>query len=103
MAEHGGHACDQRRVFAGPVAQGDDGERAFAGVEQQGEGGDVLAAGPQHVGGADIAGPDRADVAEPGGAGEDEAERDGAEQVAGQEGDETTVIRKALSLRERVG
>ena len=41
----------------------------------------VLAAGAQHIGGADAAGADRADVFRAGGTRENESKRDGAEQI----------------------
>ena len=52
----------------------------FSGIEHQGCGGEIAPAGAQHVGRADIARADLADVAEPGGAGDQQAERDRAEQ-----------------------
>ena len=55
---------------------------ALGAVQQQRRRRQLLAAGAQHVGGADIARADRADVAEAGGAGEQQAEGDRAEQVA---------------------
>ena len=61
------------------------GRGALGRVEQQGGGGQPLAARPQHIGRADIAGADLAHVAEPGGAGQHQPERDRAERVAEQE------------------
>ena len=55
---------------------------ALRGVEQQRQRGEPLAARAQHVGRADIAGADLAQIAEPGELGEDQAERDRAEQIA---------------------
>ena len=68
MPDHGGHAGEQREQQ--PPLPGDQHrDRALAAVEQQGARGDVLAAGAQHVGRADVAGADGADVAQarPGG------------------------------------
>ena len=58
---------------------------ALQRIEQQGGGRQPLAAGAQHVGRADIARADLADVAQPRGAGQQQAERDRAQQVAQQE------------------
>ena len=58
---------------------------AFEHVAEQGRGGQAFAAGAQHVGGADIARADRADVASAGEPGQDQAERDRAEQIADDE------------------
>ena len=55
---------------------------AFQHVEQQRRGGEPLVAGAQHIGRADIAGADVAHVAKAGGAGQQQAERDRAEQIA---------------------
>ena len=54
----------------------------FRVIQQQRGCGKFLVAGAQHIGRADIAGTDLADIAEPGHAGEDEAEGDRAEQIA---------------------
>jgi hypothetical protein len=63
-------------------ARDQQGHGALAGVEQQGGQGQVLAARAQDVGRADIAGADVAHVAGAGGAGDDDAERDRAQQIA---------------------
>jgi hypothetical protein len=81
MAEEGAEAGDDGEVR--PPSAGDEHRGgALQRVEQQGEGGEPLVAGAQHVGGADVAGADLAHVAEAGGARDQQAERDGAEQVA---------------------
>ena len=67
------------------MARDQDGGRAFQRVAQQRRGREPLAAGAQHIGGADIAGADCADVAEARRAGEDQAEGDRAEQIADDE------------------
>src|SRR3954453_15314061 len=65
-----------------PVEGGEGRDRTLEEVEQQGGEGQALAAGAQDVGGADVAGADGADVPQPRPAGEDEAERHRADQVA---------------------
>ena len=75
------------RAAAGSEPGGGEehGRRALEPVAEEGGGGERLVAGPQHVGGADIARADGADVAEAGEAGEDQAEGNGAEEVADDE------------------
>ena len=55
---------------------------ALQRVAHQRRGREPLAAGAQHIGGADIARTDLADIAEPGEARENQAEGDRAEQIA---------------------
>ena len=71
-----------------PIGADQNGGRALQRVEQR-----VAAARPllpvrKHIGGADIAGADLAEVAEARGAGQDRAERNGAEQIADDESEE---------------
>ena len=65
-----------------------NGGGAFQQVEQQRERGKRLVAGAQDIGGADIAGADLAQIAEPGVFGQQQSERDGAEQIADHEAQE---------------
>jgi len=88
VAEEGADARRHRRALAGEVPRQEDRHRALQRVAEEGGERQPLAAGPQHVGGADVARADLADVAEPGGARQDEAEGDRAEAVAEDEGDE---------------
>ena len=81
VAEEGGEPGIEREVRVEPAGD-EHGRRAFQCIEQQGEGGKPLVAGAQHIGRADIAGADLADVAKPGGARDQQAERDRAEQIA---------------------
>ena len=78
------------REFGAEAAGDQHGGRALQRVEQQRRGGKPLVAGAQHIGRADIAGADLADVAEAGGAGQQQAERDRAEQIAEDERDDRT-------------
>ena len=55
---------------------------ALERIEQQRRGGEALVAGAQHIGRADIAGADRADVAEAGDPRQDQAEGHRAEEIA---------------------
>ena len=55
---------------------------ALAAVQQQRRQRGALVAGAQHVGRADIAGADGADIAHAGHAGDEQAERNGAEEIA---------------------
>ena len=72
---------DLRQI--GPDRLGGQHRRGALGrVEQQGRRRQPLAAGPQHVGRADIARADRADVAEPGDPGQHQPERDRAQHIA---------------------
>ncbi len=63
-----------------------DGGRALAGVAQEGDGRQVLAAGAQHIGRADIARTDTADV-DAGQPRRDIAERHGSQKVSADNGD----------------
>ena len=75
-------ARDQRRVLADEArGRRRTADRALAGVEDQGRGRRALVAGAQHVGRADVARPDLAQVAEAERAGDEQAEGDRAEQV----------------------
>ncbi len=74
--DHGGLRAAQRQARDG------DGDGALQHVADQGCGGEALAAGAQHIGRADIAGADGADVAGARDFRQDQAERDRAEQVA---------------------
>src|SRR5690606_12932086 len=78
-----------RRFGAGgeEVAGDEHGDDALAGIEEQRGGGQPAVAGPQHVGGADIARTDRADV-DADHAGEQQTERYGAEEVPQHRGDQ---------------
>ncbi len=97
MADDGGGTGDQRRPGGGTGIAGEDKhrKRPFKCVEKQCRRRQTLVAGPQDVGCADVAGADAADIAEPGKAGEQQAERDRAGEVAGQGGDERGVERIA--------
>ena len=63
MAEERAEAGDQRRVGAGKCVATQHRGRALEHVAEQCRRGEPLAAGAQHIGGADIAGADGADVA----------------------------------------
>ena len=82
MPEEGAEAGDEGRYRAEPGERYQDGRRALQPVAQQGCRGERLVAGSQHVGGADIARADGADIAEAGQPRKDHAEGDGAEEVA---------------------
>ena len=60
---------------------------ALEHVAEKRGGGERLAAGAQHIGGADIAGADRAQIGPAGRARQHDAEGDRAEQVAEREGE----------------
>ena len=68
--------------FQAEIASDQRRGRAFQHVEQQRQRREALLAGPKHVGGADVARADLADVAEAGGARDQQTERDRAEQIA---------------------
>ena len=82
-AEAGGDA-----EFQAEIAADQRRGRALQHVEQQRQRREALVAGPQHIGGADVARADLADVAEAGGARDQQTEGDRAEQIAeGERGD----------------
>src|SRR5690606_9280132 len=81
MADEGAEAGDDREV-APPAARDEHRDGALQGIEEKGESGEPLVAGAQHIGGADVAGADLSYVAHSRGARDEEAERNGAEQVA---------------------
>ena len=67
VAEEGAEPGDERGVASPPNASRDQHRGgALEHVAEQRRGGEALAAGAQHIGRADIAGADRADVAEAG-------------------------------------
>src|ERR1041384_5558668 len=70
---------------------------AFQGVCDKGRSGEVAAASAQHVGGADVAGSDAADIADAGQPREEHAERDRSEQVT--EGERAAGVRKGGEVR----
>ncbi len=80
MPKERGEACDHRG-FGAEARCEPDRQCALRGIEQEGQRGEFLAAGAQHVGRADIAGADVADVAKAGKLREDQAERNRAQQV----------------------
>ncbi len=81
MSDKGAKSGRKREVVA--IEAGErDGGGALQRVTQQGRGSEPLAAGAQHVGGADIARPYRADVAQARQMREDDAERNRAKQIA---------------------
>ncbi len=92
MAKKSRRACQRHRGLAGfdvgfqekdksqPHGQG-----AFAGITDKGNSGQVLATGAQDIGGADIAGTDRADI-DTGRLGRNIAEGDRTEQIAADQG-----------------
>ena len=86
MAEERAEAGGERRVGA-IMHCGEYGGRPLEHVTEQGGYGESLAAGPQHVGRADIAGTDRAQIGAAGRAREQHAERYGAQQIAKCEGE----------------
>ena len=99
--EEGAERREDGRVRSPEPAREEHGGRALQGIADQGRGGKALAPGAQHVGRADIAGADLADVAEPGEAGQDHAERDRAEEVAEDEAREERRAMRATSHRFR--
>ena len=60
----------------------------FSRIEKKGQCGHLLVAGAQHVGGADIAGADRADIAQPGRLRQQQAKGNGAAEIAEHERDD---------------
>ena len=88
MAEKSAEAGDERGIGSGEMRREQNRGGALERVAQQGRGGQTLAAGAQHIGGADIAGADGADVGRAGGARQDQPERNRAEQIADREGDQ---------------
>ena len=75
----------RRRATAGSPAKwraSSDRKRSLQAVEQKRRGREILATGPQHVGRADVARPDGADVGGAGQPRQQQAERDRAEEVA---------------------
>ncbi len=85
MAQDNAQPGDQRRQRRARLGDG-HGDGALAHIQHQGQRRQSLAAGAQHVGGADIARPDLADVAEAGDSAQHQPERDRAQQVAEQRG-----------------
>ena len=92
VAEEGAEAGDVGELerLEGDVALGhlvdqQHGKRALQRIEQQRRGGEALAAGAQHVGGADVAGADVAHVAEARGLRQQQAEGNGAQEIAGKQ------------------
>jgi hypothetical protein len=96
---------DLCRVLPHEEAGGDDGDGALARVEDEGEEGREPIAGAEHVGRADVARADLADVAQPHRAGDDDAEGDGAEEVGQRRDDQEDEGGRGevghLSLRRR--
>ena len=86
VAEKRAECGDHRGRRSAEVAGDDNGHGAFQHVAEQRRGGQALAAGAQHVGRADIAGADRAQILRAGDLRQDHAERDRAEQVADDKG-----------------
>ena len=88
---------DQRRLGAPPPCDY-HGSHALCQVQQQGQCGETFAAGTQDVGSADIARADPADIAMTGQPVQQQAERDGAEEIAeysgGEEGNALTLPRR---------
>ena len=93
VAEEGAECGQHRRIGAAVIAGDDDGDRALERVADQGCRRKALAAGAQHVGGADIAASDRAQILRAGEFGQHQAERDRAEEIAEQEGDDEECVR----------
>ena len=73
---------DGGRVMAPEVPCDQNGRSAFGRIENQGGRRGAVFAGAQHIGGAGSAGAHFPNVASAGHAREDQAERDGAEQIA---------------------
>ena len=87
MPEEGAEPGDEAGVAAEPPCGKQHRDGALEHVAEQRRGGEPLAAGAQHIGGADIAGADGADVLRAGEPREHEPERDRAEQIADNERD----------------
>ena len=78
-----GHVAEKDVISRRSKAGGNKGgDTRFGGIKQNGEQGQVFASGAQNIGGADVAGADFADVAVAGHAGQNQAEGNGAEQIA---------------------
>src|SRR5579859_5905929 len=97
VAEESPEACQHRRVRSAEIAGNDHGDRALERVEHQRRGGEPLAPRAQHVGRADIAGTDRAQVSRPGKPGEDEPERDRAKEITDDQGQRIGDFRSHVS------
>src|SRR6478609_7328978 len=82
VAEKRAERSQHRRVGAAEIARDDHRDRALQHVADQRRRGEALAPGAQHIGGADIAGADRAQVLRSRQLGEDQPERNRAEQIA---------------------
>jgi hypothetical protein len=80
MAEDREARCDERGNVA-PFLRDHHGGCTLRQIEQQGQSGKALAASAQDIGRADIAGPDLSDVAVPGEPGQQQPERDRAEEI----------------------
>ena len=86
MAEKGAERGDDGGIAAKNM-RGDQNRRgALEHVAEQGRGGKALAAGAQNIGGADIAGADRAQIRRAGEPRQQNAERNRAAQIAEDEG-----------------
>ena len=82
MAEKGSQRRNDRCIEAkDPVGQRHCG-RTLEHIAQQRRRGELLVAGAQHIGGADIAGADAAQILRAGETRENDAERNGAAQIA---------------------
>jgi hypothetical protein len=82
MTEEGAEAGNKRRVGRRIMRCEQNRGGALERIAQQGRGGEALAPGTQHVGRADIARADGADVGPAGRARQQQSERDRAEQIA---------------------
>src|SRR5258707_10221115 len=82
VADDRGEAGEERRRAPEQPAGEKHSRRAFQGVAEKGGKREFAPPRAQNVGRADVAGANGADVAEPGHAREDQAERDRAEQIA---------------------
>src|SRR5262249_10268161 len=88
VADEGAEAGGERKAHIVGARECEHGNCTLERIAEQRRGRKPLAPGAQHVGGADIAGADVAQVLGTGRRGEDEAERNGAEQIAECEGGE---------------
>lgn len=84
--EKGAEGGDESEVAAEQAVGDNNRHGALEHIPYQRCGGEGLVAGAEHIGRADVAGADCADVAYAGEACEDEAEGDRAEQIAESEG-----------------
>ena len=83
MTEEGGCPGQCLDVIAGAKVAGEqDGRCALAAIEHQGRDRQSLATGSKHIGRADIARSDLAQVAGPAEFGQDQTKWDGTEQIA---------------------